>query len=122
METLSRLHSRAKEGGFIDGFLIKERRDVGVEGNVVKSKSMFNLNSWSKVTASMPCALSQAWVITFNNIGSRLKINLEKSELIPVGNVPNMKELAEVLGYKVGALPTTYLSLLLDAPYKSFKV
>lgn len=31
METLSRLHSRAKEGGFIDGFLIKERRDVGVE-------------------------------------------------------------------------------------------
>lgn len=53
---------------------------------------------------------------------SRLKINLEKSELIPVGNVPNMKELAEVQGYKVGALPTTYLSLLLDAPYKSFKV
>ncbi|RVW45107.1 hypothetical protein CK203_067423 [Vitis vinifera] len=114
METLSRLHSRAKEGGFIDGFLIKERRDVGVEGNVVKSKRRLPL-----CLAPYPKA---AWVITFNNIGSRLKINLEKSELIPVGNVPNMKELAEVQGYKVGALPTTYLSLLLDAPYKSFKV
>ena len=44
---------------------------------------------------------------------------MEKSELIPVGDVPNLEELVKVLGYKVGALPTTYLGLPLGAPYKS---
>ena len=44
---------------------------------------------------------------------------MEKSELIPVGGVPNLEELVKVLGYKVGALPTTYLGLPLGAPYKS---
>ncbi|RVX06410.1 hypothetical protein CK203_023716 [Vitis vinifera] len=38
-----------------------------------------------------------------------LKINLKKSELILVGDVPNFEEFAEVLGWKVGTLPTTYL-------------
>ncbi|RVW98185.1 hypothetical protein CK203_031912 [Vitis vinifera] len=83
METLSRLLSRAKEGGFIKGFLVKGREDVRVEA----------------------CP--------------GLKINMEKSELIPVGDVPNLEEFVKVLGYKVGALPTTYLGLPLGAPYKS---
>ena len=39
---------------------------------------------------------------------SGLKINLEKSELIPIGDVHNMEEFAKVLGCKVGTLPTTY--------------
>ena len=51
-----------------------------------------------------------------------MKINLEKIELIPVGDVPNMEDLVEVLGCKVGSLPSTYLSLPLGAPYKSSKV
>ena len=43
---------------------------------------------------------------------SGLKINLEKSELIPVGDVPNLEELAEVLDCKVGTLPTFLWVLL----------
>ena len=46
-----------------------------------------------------------------------LKINLEKSELIPVGKVLNLEEFVEVLGCKVRSLPSTYLGLPLDAPY-----
>ena len=53
---------------------------------------------------------------------SGLKINLEKSELISVRDVPNLRELAKVLGSKVGTLPTTYLGLPLGAPYKSIRV
>ena len=53
---------------------------------------------------------------------SGLKINLEKNELIPIGDVHNREEFAEVLGYKVGTLPTTYLGLPLGAPYKSSRV
>ena len=50
---------------------------------------------------------------------SGLKINLTKSELIPVGRAENLDELALVLGCKVGVLPTTYLGLPLGAPYNS---
>ena len=53
---------------------------------------------------------------------SRLKINLEKSELIIVGRVSNVDSLADELGCKVGSLPTTYLSLPLGAHCKSVAV
>ena len=48
-----------------------------------------------------------------------MKINLDKSKLILVGEVPNVEELALWLGCKVGKLPTTYLGLPLGAPFKS---
>ena len=42
---------------------------------------------------------------------SRLKINLEKSELISIGKVPIMEDLVDILGCKVGSLPSKYLGL-----------
>ena len=53
---------------------------------------------------------------------SGLKINLEKSELIPVGRVSNVDSLADELGCKVGSLPTTYPGLPLGAHCKSVAV
>ena len=51
---------------------------------------------------------------------SGLKANLEKSELIPIGRVENVEELADEFGYKVGNLPpSTYLGMPLGAPFKS---
>ena len=49
-----------------------------------------------------------SWVFMWFEVCSGLKINLE--------------EFAEVLGCKVGSLPSTYLGLPLGAPYKSSKV
>ena len=63
-----------------------------------------------------------SWVFMWFEACSGLKINLGKSELIPVGNVPNLEEFAKVLRCKVGAIPTTYLGLPLGAPYKFSKV
>lgn len=40
---------------------------------------------------------------------SGLKINLSKSELIPICSVGNVQELADFLGCRVSSLPTTYL-------------
>ncbi|RVW44970.1 putative ribonuclease H protein [Vitis vinifera] len=48
-----------------------------------------------------------------------LRANLEKSEMIPVGRVENVEELADEFGYKVGKLPSTYLGMPLGAPFKS---
>ena len=50
---------------------------------------------------------------------SGLRVNLEKSELIPVGRVNDIEDLALELGCKVGGLPSRYLGLPLGAPFKS---
>jgi hypothetical protein len=45
---------------------------------------------------------------------SRLKINLGKSKSVPIGNVQNVTELADILGCKVSSLPMKYLGLPLS--------
>ena len=47
-----------------------------------------------------------------------LKINLEKNELISMGRVENIDDLALELGCKVGGLPSGYLGLPLRAHFK----
>ena len=49
---------------------------------------------------------------------SWLKINLGKSELVPVGVVHNINLLLNVLGCKQGSLPMKYLGLPLGANFK----
>ncbi|RVW20562.1 putative ribonuclease H protein [Vitis vinifera] len=51
-----------------------------------------------------------------------LRINLNKSEILPVGRVENAELLAAELGCKVGSLPSTYLGLPLGASHKSMRV
>ena len=48
-----------------------------------------------------------------------LRINLDKSELIPLGCVDNVKDLVVKLGCKVGSLPSSYLGMPLGATIKS---
>ena len=47
---------------------------------------------------------------------------MEKSELIPIGRVENIDDLALDFGCRVGSLPSTYLGLPLSAPFKSVTV
>ena len=50
---------------------------------------------------------------------SSLRVNMSKSEIIYVGNVDNVEELAFKLGCRVGLMLATYLGLPLGAPHKS---
>ena len=59
------------------------------------------------------------WLLMWFEAISGLRANLEKSELIPVGRVENVEELADEFSYKVGKLPSTYLGMSLGAPFKS---
>ena len=59
------------------------------------------------------------WILMWFEAMSGLRINLDKSELIPVGCVNNVEELAAAIGCKVGSLPTSYLGLPLGAQYRS---
>lgn len=49
---------------------------------------------------------------------SGLKINLDKSELIPIEGVSNVEGLALMLGCEVRKFPTSYLSPPLGASHK----
>ena len=48
-----------------------------------------------------------------------LKVNVLKSEMVPVGEVPNVHVLAEILGCRIGSLPMIYLGMPLEASHKS---
>jgi hypothetical protein len=50
---------------------------------------------------------------------SGLRINLEKSEIVHISAVEDVKGLAHLLGCRVASLPITYLGLPLRASYKS---
>ena len=49
---------------------------------------------------------------------SGLRVNLAKSVIIPIGEVPNVNALAHFFGCRVDYLPSTYLGLPLGASYK----
>ena len=43
---------------------------------------------------------------------------LEKSEIVPIGEVNNLDALANILQCRVGNLPTKYLGMLLGTSFK----
>lgn len=51
-----------------------------------------------------------------------LKVNLEKSELILMRRMENVEGLDQEFGCRVGVLPSSYLGLLLGAPFKSVSI
>ena len=53
---------------------------------------------------------------------SGLRIDLNKSEILPVGSVDNVQELVVELGCGIGSLPSSYLGLPLGANHKALGV
>jgi len=51
-----------------------------------------------------------------------LRINLGKSEIVPIGEIEDVEGLAQLLGCRVASLPMTYLGLLLGASYKAVSI
>ncbi|XP_075669821.1 uncharacterized protein LOC142639546 [Castanea sativa] len=48
-----------------------------------------------------------------------LKVNVQKSEMVPIGEVDDVHALAEILGCRVGNLPMSYLGMPLGASHNS---
>ena len=63
-----------------------------------------------------------SWLLMWFEAYLGLRINLEKSELISMGKVHNIEDLALELGCKAGDLPSRYLGLPLRPPFKSVVV
>ncbi|XP_028081835.1 uncharacterized protein LOC114283208 [Camellia sinensis] len=108
MEALSRLLSRVVQGGLLANFSVGD----GVRVSHLLYALIF-CGADSEQLGHLRC------VLLYFEAVSGLKMNLTKSELIPVGEVGHLLTLAAILGCKVSHLPMSYLGLPLGAPYKA---
>ncbi|WKA02253.1 hypothetical protein VitviT2T_020466 [Vitis vinifera] len=115
MEVLGILLRRAVEGGFLSGCSIRE----GGESALNISHLFFADDTIIFCEANKEHLSHLSWVLFWFEAASGLKINLSKSEIIPVGEVDDIEELAAEVGCRVGSLPSQYLGLPLGAPNRA---
>ncbi|RVW79796.1 hypothetical protein CK203_047617 [Vitis vinifera] len=114
MEALSCLLKRAVSGGFLLACKVRGR---GGEGAHV-SHLLFADDTLVFSGATQDQKKYLSWTLMWFEAISGLIINLDKSKLIPVGCVENVKVLVAKLGCKVRSLPSSYLGLPLGALFK----
>ena len=51
-----------------------------------------------------------------------LKVNVGKSEIVPIGEVNNIVALTSILQCRVGSLPMKYLGMLLRTSFKTTSI
>ncbi|RVX13803.1 putative ribonuclease H protein [Vitis vinifera] len=107
MEVLSVLITRAVEGGFIYGCRIWRGRGQAV--NI--SHLLFADDTIVFCEAKKEFLTYLSWILFWFEAASGLKINLDKSMVIPVGEVEGVHEMAAEIGCRVGQLPAVYLGL-----------
>ena len=61
-------------------------------------------------------------VLTCFEAVTGLKVNMNKSEMVPIGEVVRVEDLAVLLSCHVGSLPLQYLGMPLGASYKALGV
>ena len=114
MEALSRLLARAGIGRFIKGFLVgcHEEESLDISHLLFADDTLIFCGA-----DPLQLRYLKGVFIWFQAV-SGLKINLGKSELVPVGDEVVVEELAGILGCKVSSLPLQYLGLPLGSGYK----
>ena len=118
MEVLSCLIKRAVDDNFISGCSLGNKEG----GEMVISHLFYVDDSIIFCEAKSEQLMCLSWTLMWFEAFSGLKINLNKSEIIPLGRVDNVESLAAELGCRVGSLPTLYLGLPLGAPHRALGV
>ena len=106
-EALGCLLRKVSEGGYLSGFKMFGRNGedlevsylLFVDDTLVFCEAIFNQMTYL------------SWLVMWFEAILGLKINLAKNELISIGRVMNVEEMAFEIGCKVGVLLTTYLGL-----------
>ena len=102
MEVLDVLIRKAVEGGFLSGFNLR-----GGSGPPLNISHLFFADDTIIFCEARKDHLTHlSWILFWFEAASGLRINLAKSEIIPVGEVVEMEELAVELGCRVGSLPS----------------
>ncbi|RVW55567.1 Transposon TX1 uncharacterized 149 kDa protein [Vitis vinifera] len=115
MEVLSALIRRAVQGNFIFDCRLKGRGDA----EIMVSHLLFADDTILFCEASKDQLTHLGWILAWFEAAFGLRINLAKSELIPVGEIDNIEEMAVELGCRIGSFPVKYLGLPLGARHKA---
>ncbi|RVW15454.1 putative ribonuclease H protein [Vitis vinifera] len=115
MEILDVLIRRAVEGGYLSGCNIRD----GSSTSVHISHLFFADDTIVFCEANKDQVSHLSWILFWFEAASGLRMNLAKSEIIPVGEVEEIQELAAELGCRVGSLPAHYLGLPLGVPNRA---
>ncbi|WKA04552.1 hypothetical protein VitviT2T_022580 [Vitis vinifera] len=118
MEVLSALIRRVVNRGFISGCRLRGKG--GMEMNV--SHLLFVDDTIIFYEARKEHLTHLGWILAWFEAASGLRINLAKSELIPVGEVEDIEDMAVELGCRVGDFPVKYLGLPLGAHHKALSM
>ncbi|XP_042954523.1 uncharacterized protein LOC122290914 [Carya illinoinensis] len=110
MKALSRMMSAAVEGGFFSRFSVE---------NINISHLLFANDTLLFCEANVGHIQSLKAILLCFEAVSSLKINLAETEMVAVGEVRNIRGLANILGCAVSLLLLKYLGLSLGATFKA---
>ena len=115
IEVFSRMVKRMEGAGLFSDFRVDGKRGRGE----CVSHLLFADDTILFCDAKVEQVLHVRLLLFCFQAVTSLKVNVAKSEMVPIGEVNNVQALAEILGCRVGALPMTYLGMPLGAPHKS---
>jgi mannosylglycoprotein endo-beta-mannosidase len=113
MEAFSRMIEKAVTEGLLRGFAV---------GHLQVSHLLFADDTLIFCDADVKQFRNLRRLLLCFEAASGLKINLGKSDVIPVGEVTNVEKLAAILECRVAQLPMSYLGLPLGAKFKSKQI
>jgi hypothetical protein len=114
MEALSRMIDKASDVGLLSGFSVGGE----ISDPLRISHLLFVDDTLIFCEASPDNLIYLRAILTWFEATSGLRVNLGKSELAQVGEVPHLEVMAEILGCKTSAFPMQYLGLPLGAHFK----
>ena len=115
MEVLSRILKKTEDGSLIQGFHVGPINSVGI----LISHLLFTDDIIILCDASREQLLSIRLALTYFQAFTGLKVNVGKSEIVPIREVSNIHNLANILQCTVGSLPMIYLGMPLGTSYKT---
>ena len=111
MEVFSKMLRRVEGASLIRGFKVEGRRGGGES----VSHLLFANDTILFCDADVEQILHiQLLLLSFQAVIG-LKVNVHKSEMVPIGEVDDVHALADILGCSVGTLPMSYLGMPLGA-------
>jgi len=118
MEVFSRMTYAAVDSGRLSGFSVGSSSQVAMKVShlLFADDTLIFCDPVVDQVRDLRCLL-----LCFEAV-SGLRINLSKSEMVPVGEVGDVEELASILGCGVASLLIKYLGLPLGAKYKDSNI
>ena len=114
MEVFSRMVKRMEGAGLLSGFRTNGRRGRGE----CVSHLLFADDTILFFDAVVEQILHVRLLLLCFQVVTGLKVNVAKSEMVPIGKVNNVHALEEISSCRIGALSMTYLGMLLRVSQK----